>query len=97
MQFALDHFGRVLIGDEMGVGKTIQALAIAYLYRRDWPVLIITPSSLKSVWRREILKWLDHLPKNAIQMINQTSDAINHRASFTIVSYSLASKMAELL
>lgn len=93
----MDHFGRVLLGDEMGVGKTIQALAIVYLYRRDWPVLIITPSSLKSVWRHEISKWLDFLPKQAVQVINQTSDPINYRASFTIVSYSLASKMNELI
>lgn len=47
VQYGVDHFGRCLIGDEMGVGKTIQAIAIAYLYRRDWPVVVICPSSLR--------------------------------------------------
>ena len=32
VNFALSHFGRALIGDEMGVGKTIQAIATAYAY-----------------------------------------------------------------
>ena len=36
----------MLIGDEMGVGKTIQALAVAYLYKSEWPLLVICPSSL---------------------------------------------------
>jgi len=35
-----------LIADEMGVGKTIQALGIACMYKADWPFLVITPSSL---------------------------------------------------
>ena len=25
VQFGIDHFGRIILGDEMGVGKTIQA------------------------------------------------------------------------
>lgn len=33
----------------MGVGKTIQAIAIAYHYRGDWPLFIVTPSFLVSV------------------------------------------------
>jgi len=41
VKFALDHFGRVLIGDEMGVGKTVQGIATAAAYRDEWPVLII--------------------------------------------------------
>jgi len=49
----------MLLGDEMGVGKTIQAIAISYLYRKDWPVIIIVPSSLRYAWRDEIYKWLD--------------------------------------
>lgn len=41
VKFGIKNYGRVLIGDEMGVGKTIQSLAIAYLYRKDWPLLVI--------------------------------------------------------
>jgi SWI/SNF-related matrix-associated actin-dependent regulator 1 of chromatin subfamily A len=48
----------VLLGDEMGVGKTIQAISIAYLYRKDWPLMVICPSSLRLTWRDEILNWV---------------------------------------
>ena len=41
----------------MGVGKTIQAISIAYLFRNDWPLLIICPSSLRLTWRDEIINW----------------------------------------
>lgn len=47
VRFALEHHGRVLIGDEMGVGKTIQGVSIAACYRDEWPVLIICPASMK--------------------------------------------------
>jgi len=36
-----------LIGDEMGVGKTVQALGLACVYMKDWPVLILTPGYLR--------------------------------------------------
>ena len=61
IQFGIQRFGRILIGDEMGVGKTLQAIGIAYLYRLDWPMLIITPASLKFTWRDELLNWLPSL------------------------------------
>ena len=48
IRFGAEHFGRVLIGDEMGVGKTIQALGIASLFRSDWPLLVIAPAPLVS-------------------------------------------------
>lgn len=54
IEFGISRFGRVLIGDEMGVGKTIQALSIAYLYKKDWPLLILAPSSLRYTWKDEI-------------------------------------------
>ena len=44
--------------DEMGIGKTIQAISIASIYQEDWPVLIVAPSSLKLNWQEEILEWL---------------------------------------
>ena len=58
IDFALQHNGRVILGDEMGVGKTLQAIWIASIYKTDWPLLIICPSSLKLNWKDEILKWL---------------------------------------
>ncbi len=33
VQFALRREGRTLLADEMGVGKTVQAIAIASCYR----------------------------------------------------------------
>lgn len=58
VEFGIKMHGRILLGDEMGVGKTIQAIAIAYMYKLDWPLLIMTPASLKFTWRDEILKFL---------------------------------------
>lgn len=47
VRFGLRAGGRLLIGDEMGLGKTVQAAALALCYRAEWPVLIVTPSSLR--------------------------------------------------
>jgi SNF2 family DNA or RNA helicase len=58
VEFGVNHFGRFLLGDEMGVGKTIQALAVASVYADDWPMVIICPKSLKLTWKYEIIKWL---------------------------------------
>lgn len=66
----MDHFSRILLGDEMGVGKTVQAISLSYLYQRDWPVLIIAPSSLKFTWKDEILNWLpDRVKPHQISVI----------------------------
>lgn len=66
IQYGIDKHGRVLIGDEMGVGKTIQAICIAYLYRKDWPVIVICPSSLRFNWRDEFMNWLTFLREEDI-------------------------------
>jgi SWI/SNF-related matrix-associated actin-dependent regulator 1 of chromatin subfamily A len=41
----------------MGLGKTLQALAIACVYRSEWPLLVICPSTLRFQWVEEIEKW----------------------------------------
>jgi SNF2 family DNA or RNA helicase len=30
----------------MGLGKTLQAIAVAAYYKEDWPVLVVAPSSV---------------------------------------------------
>lgn len=45
----MSHNGRALIADDMGLGKTIQALGVAAYYRQEWPLLVVTPSSVRLV------------------------------------------------
>lgn len=33
-------------GDEMGLGKSVQAIALAWLYRDSWPLLVIAPAAV---------------------------------------------------
>jgi SNF2 family DNA or RNA helicase len=45
---------RALLGDQMGLGKTIQALAAV---GNEAPVLVVCPASIKGVWAREFARW----------------------------------------
>lgn len=70
----------------MGVGKTIQAIAVCAAYRDNWPVLIVCPTSLKFNWKCEILKWMkeDGVTDNMIQVINSSKDTIYLKVQFII-------------
>ena len=48
--FAISREGRVLIADEMGLGKTLQAICVACYNRAEWPVLVVSPSSVRYSW-----------------------------------------------
>ena len=107
-KFAIKKGGRCLIADEMGLGKSIQAIAIAYYYRKDWPLLIVVPSSLTLTWKYEILKWLNgKINDDDINIIKTCKDKIlkyndnchlyKPLCLITIISYGLAvRKQAEL-
>lgn len=45
--YGISKNGCCIIADDMGLGKTLQALGIAYYFKDSWPLLIITPSSVK--------------------------------------------------
>ncbi|MCX5650086.1 MAG: SNF2-related protein [Planctomycetota bacterium] len=52
------HHGRILVGDEVGLGKTIEAgfTLLEILARQpDASVLIVCPPMLREKWRRELL------------------------------------------
>lgn len=53
--------GDALLGDEMGTGKTIQALQALHVINATnhigLPALVICPNSVKTNWYREILEW----------------------------------------
>lgn len=90
LAFCIKNCGRVLVGDEMGLGKTLQALLTAANYKSDWPCLIIAPSSLRSVWRDEAIKWLSHiLQPHEVQVLWNGKAAVEPNAKLVVVSYDL--------
>ena len=97
VKFGIKKHGRCLIADEMGIGKTIQALCIAKLYEEDWPVLIICPGSVKYSWKNEIqLRLL--IPEKKIQIINSSKTKIkNQNINFYIISYDLCRNIQKKL
>lgn len=40
------------------IGKTIQAIASMSVYRKEWPILVLTPSSARYHWATEFKNWL---------------------------------------
>jgi len=53
--------GRGLLTDEMGLGKSPQAMCLAE-YRKHKKVLVICPANLKPNWARQIMKWTNERP-----------------------------------
>jgi len=59
VEFMLDKEGRALLADEMGLGKTVQAIAAMSAYReRDWPLLVLCPSTARYHWETEFRCWM---------------------------------------
>ena len=69
--------------DEMGAGKTIQALGIINLTPEIRRVLVVVPASLRLNWQREADKWL--VRKMNVQVLTKTTDLIDPDAEFVIL------------
>lgn len=65
IRFGLEN-KRILIGDEPGLGKTLQSIGIVDT-ANAYPCLVICPSSLKINWQREFEKFTD---KSALVLDN---------------------------
>ncbi|GAB5356345.1 hypothetical protein AAMO2058_000282600 [Amorphochlora amoebiformis] len=82
--------GRCMLADEMGLGKTVQAIALAWLYRKEWPLLVICPSSMRFSWLDELEKWLPSLRASEFNLIRHGKDIdMVSTAKVTIVTYGL--------
>ena len=80
--------GRALIGDDMGVGKTIQALAYAALHPEQHPVLVVCPANVKFNWLKEARAWL---PTYESAVIRKGSDPVPD-ADIVVINYDLMHK-----
>lgn len=55
VEFMQNANARCILGDEQGLGKTIEILALLKLHREELtPAVLVMPSSVKEQWHREI-------------------------------------------
>lgn len=77
-----------LIGDAPGLGKTIQAIALANL-RGCKRVLVVCPANVRLQWARQIKIW-STLPKVVVYPVLKSSDGVHPTANYVITSFEVA-------
>eukprot|EP01040_Poterioochromonas_malhamensis_P015443 gene15443-17281_t len=94
VKFIINHCGRGLIGDEMGCGKTIQAIALLQHYRAHWPAIVLIPTNLMVQWKEELLKYChDCLSSQDICCVKTGKDHLYGK--ITIIPYSLIGQFVD--
>ena len=73
-----------MIADQMGLGKTVQALALLAA-TEAFPAVIVCPASLKLNWKREAETWL---PGRSIRILSGTKPALID-ADIVILNYDI--------
>jgi SWI/SNF-related matrix-associated actin-dependent regulator 1 of chromatin subfamily A len=100
--------GRAVIGDQMGLGKTVQALAWLALHPKLRPAVILCPGLVRLNWLREVRRWL---PGETAEVVVGKADAARLRrvgveggveaptgtASIVIVNYESVARHADEL
>lgn len=94
-----------ILGDDMRVGKTPQVLrALRWMHEHDkdvFPLIIICPPLVKSVWRREIANWWPQLrveiPKSGIAAAEKAVNAvISGEADAVVLHYEIIALVSNL-
>ncbi|KAF6362206.1 SWI/SNF related, matrix associated, actin dependent regulator of chromatin, subfamily a like 1 [Rhinolophus ferrumequinum] len=96
VNFAIAKGGRLLLADDMGLGKTVQAICIAAFYRKEWPLLVVVPSSVRFTWEQAFLQWLPSLSPDQINVVVTGKDRLT-TGLVNIVSFDLLSKLEKQL
>jgi SWI/SNF-related matrix-associated actin-dependent regulator 1 of chromatin subfamily A len=94
--FLLSHL-RTLLGDEMGVGKTIQVIGTINADTNIRTVLLVCPASLRTNWRRELSRWLTREADITVLESDSVPAATEGRLQVLVTSYERARKLYDAL
>jgi len=93
---------RLLLADEMGSGKTLQALAALAGARAagGWPALVVCPAACRPMWARELEAWLPFLAPGDVRVVRCGLDAPPpppaRTPPVTVVSFHMLERLREL-
>jgi SWI/SNF-related matrix-associated actin-dependent regulator 1 of chromatin subfamily A len=86
IDYGLAH-QNVLIGDEPGLGKTVQAIGIANA-KGYHHVLIVCPASVRKQWQKMVRRW-STIPHVRAVFVGSSRHGIAPTTNYTIISYEL--------
>ena len=81
--------GRVLIADEMALGKTVQFLAFVTAHPEARPFVVFTKARIKSQWGKEAIRWGDLM----VQCVDGTKEALLPGMDGYVISYDSAPRI----
>jgi SWI/SNF-related matrix-associated actin-dependent regulator 1 of chromatin subfamily A len=97
INFALERNG-TLLADEMGVGKTIQAIgvinALGLVLKR---ILIVCPATMRLVWHSELERWLIYPFSIGVLGVDDVPAQVFSRVNILIINYDRLWKNRELV
>ncbi|XP_072902445.1 SWI/SNF-related matrix-associated actin-dependent regulator of chromatin subfamily A-like protein 1 [Hemitrygon akajei] len=96
VNFAISREGRLLLADDMGLGKTLQAICIAAVYRKEWPVLVVAPSSVRFTWAQAFSHWLPSVNADTVNVVMTGKDRLSS-SNINIISHDLLAKFRKQL
>lgn len=78
--------GRVLLGLEMGLGKTVETIVFLNSAGEEvFPGLIVCPAIVKWQWRQELKNWL--VEKKKVQVLQGIKDTVRKDVDVWVVNY----------
>ncbi|KKN02495.1 hypothetical protein LCGC14_1117210, partial [marine sediment metagenome] len=95
--FVESRNGRALIGDEMGTGKTCQALSYLQLHPELRPAILLVPASVKLNWQREIAMWMSTGVRTAIISGHKVKKKALTSKDLIIINYDILKHWREAL
>ena len=78
--------GRAILGDDMGTGKTVQALSWLAMHPELRRVIIVVPASVKLKWERELKTWTD---RKSVQILAGEKPTEPLTAEVIILNYDI--------
>jgi SWI/SNF-related matrix-associated actin-dependent regulator 1 of chromatin subfamily A len=84
----MKRHGRIILNDELGMGKRLSAIAAAISFKSEWPLLICCPAIFVHSWKEEFVKWIPNFDLTKITLVHGDPNAeIPVQPAITVISY----------
>ena len=95
VEILMNNGGKLILGDDMGSGKTLQSLAYA-MHSHKQKIMIVCPAVVKYNWENEVMKWTNEFAF-VVDAKTESADLRNCTAKFVIINYDILGKFIKEL